>query len=56
VIRVIQGQGRESDRSGDLAQSIMDLIDEKAEGMPVSHIMGCLECVKQQIWMEATEE
>lgn len=55
MISVIQGGGREIDRTGDLAQEIMDLIDEKAEGMPVAHIIGCLEAVKLTVWDQANE-
>lgn len=50
---LIQGGGRESDRSQDLADALIDVIYERADGMTVIAIIGVLETVKYEILLQS---
>lgn len=54
--RAIEGSGNHIDRSQDLLQAIYAALDEKAEGMTFTAILGCLELVKASVIREAIDE
>lgn len=55
MISVIEGKGREYDRSAELVEAIMEAVYEKAQGMSVAAVVGCLEIAKLEIITEQGE-
>ena len=55
MIRVIEGSGREYERSGDLVDAIMQAVYDNAQGMSVAAVIGCLELAKLEILREQEE-
>jgi hypothetical protein len=56
MIRVIEGKGRDLDRSGNLIEAIMQAVDDHAEGMTIVSVIGCLEMAKVMVMTESVEE
>jgi hypothetical protein len=55
MMQVIEGKGREYDRSAELVEAIMAAVYEKAQGMSVAAFVGCLEIAKLEIISEQGE-
>jgi hypothetical protein len=56
MIRVIEGKGRDLDRSGNLIEAIMQAVDDHAEGMTIVSVIGCLEMAKVMVMTESVED
>lgn len=52
---VIEGKGREYDRSAELVEAIKEAVYETAQGMSVAAVIGCLEIAKLEIIQEQGE-
>lgn len=55
MISVIEGKGREYDRSAELVEAIMEAVYEKAMGMSVAAVIGSIELAKLEIIREQEE-
>lgn len=54
-MQVIEGSGREYDRSAELVEAIMEAVYAKAQGMSIAAVVGCLELAKLEIITEQGE-
>jgi hypothetical protein len=55
-LRVIEGKGRTEDRSAELFEAIMDLIETTCEDMSVATVIGTLELAKLAVLESVAEE
>lgn len=55
-LRVIEGAGNQGDRAHELLVAIVDVLDEKGEGVSIATILGCLELAKSIILETAAGE
>ena len=46
---VVQGNGRESDRTSILQDAILDVIETHADGMMIATVLGTLDMIKHEI-------
>jgi hypothetical protein len=53
MITVIEGMGRDTDRTSVLGDAIMDAINVNAQGMSLAAIVGTLELVKMEVLFDA---
>ena len=53
MITVIEGMGRDTDRTSVLGDAIMDAINVNAQGMSLAAIVGTLELVNMEVLFDA---
>lgn len=45
----VEGEGRDTDRTGKLVDAIVEAVYDNAEGMPVATVLGCIDLAKMDI-------